>query len=323
MKYYFLFFFIFCIFIGGGTYILNPDPISISLFQKTLTLPLALWMLGGVSLFFLISLIVFAKDWAKKILSNRKEEKDLNLIIDQIYHQALGESLSPSTPKTHSLQILAKILKRFSLSPKLNSPQSNYPKIDELFRDLEALEKGEVLKKTFEKNTIFWEKNLINKIDSDLKFAQKILNEDNDEKLKEEAILSLIDHNALNEKLIPKVTKLHNTHKILNHLLDKGYKLEKEDFLLLLLKVDSKHYLHFAQAFKKYFDPDFCIALFQELSLQKPEARNAYIYILLDYSMFDQARKFLEENQDLILPKIYIDLKDRGENYPLESFFTF
>lgn len=321
MKYYFLFFFIFCTLIGGGTYILNPDPIAISLFQKTLTLPLSLWILGSVSLFFVFTLIVFANDWMRKKISDHKEEKDLKLIIDQIYQQTLSQDSFPNTPKTKSFEILSKILKRFDFSPKLNSPQSDNAKIDELFCDLEALEKGETLKKIFEKDTLFWEKNLINKIRSDLKFAQKILSEDNDEKFKEEAILSLIDHNALNEKIIPKITQLQNTQTILNHLIDKGYKLKKEDFLLLLLKADSGHYLSFAKAFKKYFDPDFCIELFHELSLQKPEAKNAYVYILLDYSMIDRAREFLEEHQDLILPRIYIDLKDQGKNYPLESFF--
>lgn len=324
MKYYFLLFFVFCILIGGGIFVLNPDPIAISLFQATVSFPLSVWILLGVGLFFLISLLIFANSWAKKLLLHRKTEKDLNLLIEQIYRQTLHQDWQSLSFKTPSYQVLSQILARFNLSPNLHSSQSTNPKIDQLFCDLQELEKGVFLKRTFEKHTDFWTKNLLNRIDSDLKFAHKILDEDFPCEIKEYAIQSLINRNAFNEKVMQKIPTLpsQDLYPILNAILERGYKLKQEDFISLLLKTKESHYFELMQKFKQCFDPEFCIALFHELSRQKSEARSLYVYILMDYSMFDKAKEFLEDHRDLILPKAYLELKDQGKNYPLELFFT-
>ncbi|WP_027327320.1 LapA family protein [Helicobacter pametensis] len=324
MRHYFLFFFIFTLLIGGILYVFHPSDISLSLFQHTLSFPLSLWVILVLFAFFIGSLFFFASDWVKKFWFERHLKKDLETLIQQISNQLLSKHSTSYTFKTQSFQTLSKILSKAQLSPILGTPPSQENRIDQLFSELEELEKGNVLKDVYEPNSHAWEKNLHNKINSDPKFALKVIEENYPQNLKEYALNTLLSQDNLQEKTIQKLIKKDfdskHTAKIIEFFLQKGYRLGQEDFANLLYKVDAPYILGLLKLFKSQFDPDFCISLFRKLA-QDSKFHQAYAYLLLDYSMFDQAKEFIFEHENLMLPKAYIRLKEEGEDYPLELFF--
>lgn len=325
MKYYVLFFFVFCILVGGGVYTLNSSPIMLSFFSYELALPLSLWILGSVSIFFLISLLFFVAHWIGGFLSNYRQEKDFNHLINQIHDQILQKHPRTGFFYTKTFQTLSKALQRTKLEPYFESSPSQCTQIDELLTNLESLKNGKVTKTPLLKETSFWIQNTQNRIGTDLKFAQKVIEGDYDRSLKQYAAIELIQNETLNEKIIEKIIHQERSNdeakSILELLLDKGYKLGKVELMKLLGMLDSKSLIDFFRRYKHQFDPDFCIDLFGDLAREKEEAKNAFVYVLIDFSMFDRSKEFLRDHEELILPRAYIDLKESGKNYPLEQFF--
>lgn len=325
MRHYLLYFAVFCILVGGGFYIFNSSSVSLSFFQYTLSLPFAVWIILSLLIFFIGSLFFFASDWAKKFLFEYRLKKDFENLVQQIKNQLLEKEGAQLSFKTSSFQMLSKILQKMTMRPKLDTPLSQNAKIDQLFSDFEEIEKGGISKNSLEPHSIFWEKNLQNKIKSDLKFAQKVLDEDYTESLKVFALQTFLDQDSIPEKTIQKLIKTQfnpkATSELLRYFLQHGYRLDQENFFRLFSSIDSQDILPLLQEFKKHFDPDFCISLFAQLSSKNSDFCEAYAYLLLDYSMFERAKEFVCEHENLLRIKAYISLKEKGENYPLEIFF--
>ncbi|MCE3047772.1 hypothetical protein [Helicobacter kayseriensis] len=325
MRHYFLYFIVFCILVGGGSYVFNSSPIPLSLFQYTLSLPLAVWISLSLLIFFIGSLFFFASDWAKKFLFEYRLKKDFENLIEQIKNQLLEKEGAQLAFKTPSFQTLSNILQKITMHPKLGTPLSKNTKIDHLFSDFEEIEKGGISTNHLKPHSIFWEKNLQNKIKSDLKFAQKVLDEDYSESLKTFALHTLLDQNSISEKTIQKLIKVQfdskTTSELLRYFLQHGYRLDQEAFLKLFSNLDQQAIIPLIQELKSHFDPDFCISLFARLASQDSKFYEAYAYVLLDYSMFEKAKEFVYEHENLLRIKAYISLQEKGENYPLEIFF--
>lgn len=328
-KYYFIFFIVFVVIYCGGFYTLSSggSDITLTLGGTNITLHSVVWLAIGIGVFFVFTLLFFIGNWFSKFTNSYRNDRDYDHLINQIYAQLLEQPIPQHNFKTHQYQTLSNILARAKLKADISSKESQNPKIDNLFKELEEITKGGVCKIELAKDSPFWEKNITNKLRADLKFATKVLEGDYPKTIKEKAIDELVENNLLDEKIIHKFLANHSNPELIKHLLNsliqKGYKLGSKEYLeiLKLLQATPKEFFHIAQELKTQLDPDSCIELFHNLALQKEEAREAYVFILLDYSMIEKAQDFLRDYEDLTLPKAFIELKKLGKNYPLEKFF--
>lgn len=327
VKYYFVFFVIFCVVCGGGFYVLSNEIVTLPIAQTPISLHVGIWMVVILTIFFFFTLIFFSSNWISKFWSSYRNDRDYDHFINQIHAQILQHPIPHHTFNTSSFQTLSNILSRINLEANLTSPESQNHKIDALFTELQKLQKGEVIKLDLEKDSELWCKNITNKLKANPKFASKILDEDYPTTIKKRAIDELVENNLVDEKLIHKFLSSQSHSELSKHflyaLLQKGYQLGSKELLglLELLQVDSKEFFHIAKKLKAQVDPDTCIDLFATLASQKDEAKEAYVFILLDYSMVEKAQDFLNDHDDLILPRAFIELKKMGKNYPLEKFF--
>lgn len=329
VKYYFAFFIVFIIIFCGGFYALNPvsSNITLSIFGHTITQHPVIWIAFSLSVFFLFTLLFFAGNWLSNFANSYRNDKDFDDLLNQIYTQALYKKAEHFHFKTKHYQTLSQILKRFDLQAKLDTQPSSYAKIDALFNAFTEVQKGGISSIKIPEENEFWNLNAKNTIRSDYKFAQKILEGEYDESLKILAIQELAKNNHLGEKTLHKFLISSSTpllaRTMLDSLLEAGYKLPQEDIKALLLSsnLSNKDYLKKLQIFKTLLSPDECITLFENLSIQDKEAREAYVFLLLDFSMMEKAQEFLRDNEDLILAQVFIDLKKIGKNYSLEKFF--
>lgn len=330
VKYYFAFFIVFIIVFCGGFYTLSSSSsdITLSLLGHTTTQHSVIWIAFSLSVFFLFTLLFFAGNWFSNFANSYRNDKDFDHLLNQIYSQALHKKNEHIHFKTKHYQTISQILKRFDLQARLDTPPSSYAKIDTLFNSFEEVQKGGISSIKLPEENEFWILNAKNTIRSDYKFAQKILEGEYDESLKVLAIQELAQNNHLGEKSIHKFLTSSPTPPLakamLDSLLEAGYKLPQENIKSLLLhsKLSDKEYLQKLQILKALFSPDECIALFEDLSVQDEQAREAYVFLLLDFSMMEKAQEFLRDNEDLILAQAFIDLKKMGKNYSLEKFFN-
>lgn len=330
VKYYFSFFIVFIIIFCGGFYTLSStsDEITLSAFGHSITQHAVIWIAFGIFIFFLFTLLFFVGNWFSNFTSSYRNDKDYDHLLSQIYSQALHKKSEHLHFKTKHYQSLSNILKRFTLSAQLESKPSECAKIDSLLNSFEEIKKGGVSSIKLPQENEFWLQNTKNTIQSDYKFALKVLEGDYEESLQILAIQELAQGNHLHEKNIQRFLSSSPSpllaKTMFESLLGCGYKLPKTEIKSLLLqsKLSNKEYLQHLQILKNLFSPDECLALFEDLSIQDENAREAYVFLLLDFSMMEKAQEFLRDNEDLVLPQAFIDLKKSGKNYNLESFFN-
>lgn len=329
VKYYFSFFIVFIIVFCGGFYTLsqNSSDVTLALFGHSTTQHVVIWIAFGIFVFFLFTLLFFAGNWFSKFANSYRNDKDFDNLLSQIYAQALHKKHENLSFKTKHFQTLSRVLNRFELYANLESQPCEYAKVDSLFNSFDEVQKGGISTIKLPQENEFWLKNAKNTIRSDYKFAQKVLEGNYEESLQLLAIEELAQNNHLSEKLIHKF--LTNSPSptlaktMLDNLLQSGYKLPINDVKSLLLqsKPTSKEYLGTLQILRAMFSPDECIWLFEDLSTQDENAREAYVFLLLDFSMMEKAQEFLRDHENLVLAQAFIDLKKMGKNYNLESFF--
>lgn len=331
VKYYFSFFIVFIIVFCGGFYTRSQSSgdITLSVFGHSATQHAVIWIAFGISIFFLFTLLFFAGNWFSNFANSYRNDKDFDHLLAQIYSQALHKKEENLHFKTKHYKMLSNILKRFDLHAKLDTQPSSCTKIDSLFSSLEEVKKGGTSSIKLPEENEFWTLNAKNSIRSDYKFAHKVLEGEYTEDLKILALEELAQNNHLNEKAIHKFLSSSPSPTLAKSMLDNllliGYRLPIETIKSLLLhsKLSTKDYLSKTQALKAMFSPDECIGLFEDLSLQDQNAREAYVFLLLDFSMMEKAQEFLRDNEDLILAHAFVDLKKMGKNYTLDSFFSF
>lgn len=137
LKYYVTFSAIFMLIIGVYAYELESSSYTyhIPFSQMNITLPVAIWIILILALFFVVTLIFFASAWAKDILENYQRKHDYDKLLTQINEQALNQDIKNRIFKRKAFGDLSKILQRFYLKPRLDSAESFNHKIDTLFEN--------------------------------------------------------------------------------------------------------------------------------------------------------------------------------------------
>ena len=147
LKYYVTFSAIFMLIIGVYAYELESSSYTyhIPFSQMNITLPIAIWIILILALFFVVTLIFFASAWAKDILENYQRKHDYDKLLTQINEQALNQDIKNRIFKRKAFGDLSKILQRFYLKPRLDSAESFNHKIDTLFENYKDVMSGKVV----------------------------------------------------------------------------------------------------------------------------------------------------------------------------------
>ncbi len=87
------------------------------------------------------------------------------------------------------------------------------------------------------------------------------------------------------------------------------------------LKLSCQDFANIANITKKMFRPDENLALFRKYQNNNPKAQNAYLYLLFEYELMDDAAAYLEEHDEyeFVQFRALYDLKQSHKNYKLED----
>ncbi len=300
------------IFIGivaGGVYLLFPGYHSVTVMGITLNLPIAAWVALPLLLLFFLTILHMVYHGTRGYFQRRRWVRDAEELQDALYWALLKE------PKEHlyhmpSMKAAAPLLNVSHLEVVGNIHGLS----DKLMKTLEwvkKIEDGEYIDLRAKKVERFLSRenplvirNLLNRVDQDLDFAEKVL------QTKENY------DDAVVERALERVVQSYDLARLNKYI---GL-MKKENFITLLDRADRKEeigltpsavrifterfdlecpdYIRLMRTTIRKFSPDENLKLFKSLAKEKEAAQNAYLYLLFEYEMLDQARKFLEEHDE-------------------------
>jgi len=318
--------------VGGGVYLLYPGYHSITLMGITLNLPIAVWVVLPLVLFFILTILHMVYHGTRSYFHRRRWNRDAEELQDAFYWSLLQE------PKEHlyHMTVMKEGAPILNVS-RLEVVGNIHGLSDKLMQAIEwvkKIENGEYVDLRAKKVERFLSKsnpllirNFLNRIDKEREFAETVLQSGElyDESVAAKAMDRLVEREDLSRitKYIGRMQKRH-----LYTLLDRVDR--KEDVGLTpatvrifaeRLDLECPDYVRLMHTALKRFTPDENLKLFKELAAEKERAQNAYLYLLFEYEMIEQARKFLEEHDEMEFKpfRALLILKEGKHNFRIDD----
>lgn len=331
LKNYTFFSFIYVCLIGliamfnasGGDY-------SLSFFGFTYTLPVAVWVVVPLILFFVATMAHMGYYGLVNYLKISSYKHDFETLTDQISSKFLGHE-EEKEYKNSEFKTLADFIVQCDIKPKSRF-KLNIPKIDKVAETIHKIEDlGEfvdISKYRLSKDNPLMQKNMENRIVLEPKYAEEVLKScDKLTDLCQKAFDTYVEFGDLKQikKLditpskaiaIKLITRFSGT--------DEEFELDKEYVkeLCAVTKFAKEDYIALAKMLIRKLNPDETLELFFILSRDNLEAIGAYIYVNLELEVIDKAKELLAQSGDdeFLEFKAFLCLKEKGKNLRLSSF---
>ncbi|CCF79679.1 hypothetical protein [Helicobacter bizzozeronii] len=333
LRYYGSFTILFVLALGWCVYSVSPGSFALTWNKHAIHLPIALWVVLVVLVFFVCSLFFVLANYVGTCWARYQEGRDFEKIARQIIDQESKHTFSKENYYSPLFDKLSAILGRFSLQADLNTPKSGHEKVDQLFGIYQSIEqKQEVEMKKFElcAQNPFYLQNIRNKITQDLKYAYEVIKKDQFSlELKRDALVEIIKKGTPKE--ISKVLKQTQNlldKSVLQVLLDAFWQqkvaLDRAEVVGFCTAVgySKQEYFKMALDSKAFLSPDDWFKFFELLAEKDELAEKGFLYVLLDLEMIEQVKERLSTHpkDEFLIIQAYLDLKKMDKNYPLEVF---
>lgn len=309
-----------------GAFIFNLDlnDYTLVLGSEHFSMPALVWILLPVLVFFIFALIHMSFYGFLRYLkyknffsdSDKFEKFICDLLLEKESH------ISFHTSEFRKASELSRSLKSLK---KTN--QSN--KINEILELINELDEGKIvnLKKfKLSSDNALSLKNELNHIKNDLNYAYSKIK--NKHEFENEADIKAFDE-VLQKGSFEQIKSIKlgkNAQHILSlikRFANGSLELNTTEFeeLINAGNLDEKDYLDIAKISTKCLNPDSLIAIFKKLKNTRNEAHKAYLFILAEFSMFDELRLELGNNEkDFNDFKIVLIAREKNKNIDLHRF---
>jgi len=108
------------------------------------------------------------------------------------------------------------------------------------------------------------------------------------------------------------------------HEEDMGLNAEILNDFVAALKLNCSDFVKIANVTKKVFSPAQNLALFKEYQSKYPKAQEAYLYLLFDYELLDEASAYLDEHEEheFLKFRAFYELKKSHKKFKLEDLIN-
>ena len=322
---------LFAIVVGGYTFSINPNDYRLEVLGEGIVLPVAVWVVIPVGLFFILSLLHIVFYGMKKYFYIRSLNRDEETLVELVSEILLNKEPNKQF-KTNPYKEISLVLSQLNLSIKDSSFHSNVKELMNVSDNVLKINAGTYVSSKELKlpnDNELMQKNLINKIAIDDNFALEVIKnpENHTENVVKKAFLKVLAARELAsvKKHLP---NLKFDKEMVLALLEKDSKeetavaLSSADILEQIKKVsfNTKDFVRIINQYKNRMLPDQIIKLMEDLSNENEEAMEAYLYVLFEYEMIDEVRSILSasEANDYKSYKALLDLKDAGKHYNLD-----
>lgn len=330
-KKYFIFSIILIVAIFGYVYSLDLGEYTVSVFDYTLALPVAAWLIVPITLLALATYVHILWYGILKYFKQRAISKDYETIIKSIKSNLL-EKDDTFKFKTVEFKNLFSILAQLKLEVQANRFSCIDEELNKIVASIQDIKDGrfvsdKVIKLT--ETTKLANLNMLNKVNEQIDFAVDVLKKP--ENFSTNVITQSFE-NVLAEKSMTTIKKLYKNIKLDKEMSMKLFEkdVENNEFgftseeILKIVKdldYDKNDYLMLAKKYETILKPDQIIELFEKLSSEIEDAIPAYLHVLFEYEMIDKARDLLvnSKNDEYTAFKALLDLKEAGKYYNLEA----
>jgi len=316
--------------IAGYVFSIAQTDYQITLFDTTLLLPVALWVVLPLLVLFVASVFHMLFYGLKSYMMTSSLNKDESNIIKLVKNKLLkkDETIKFKNP---IFQELGEILSQVEIEIKTEEFKSSNSEINDLVKSLIDIKNHKVVSLNYKLNSSneIAIANNINKMNEQADWALEVLKKSANYTQQEiEVALTKV----LNDKSMTTLKKVLPNLKLTKNMLQELFKkdsaqaefsLSSEELIKYIKQVqwNKQEFLDIAKLYKKSLTPDEIIGLFEELSNSNEQALDAYVYILFEYEMIDKIRDIFSStsSDELTAFKALLELKDSGKQYTLDS----
>jgi len=328
IKRYILLTVVYMLAIGLYVYSFTGDMYTLNIYKFSLELPIALWIILPTILLFVASITHMAFYSLKDFWKTRALKRDFENFKVAISDKVMGEN-SRVNYKTEWFKFAGKNSQLFEYKDvdDFNSDDIKIESNRQLVRDIDDGKVVDIKKYKLSSNNPLIEKNMLNKLEADSKYAEIILKDckDKNSNLCQKAYFEYIKYASFEDIKKMGFTPTKEIFRVLmeRYLEEEGttpINLSLEDIqeLLMQFKANREDYLELAYEIKNKLDPDALISLFEKLynSNEHAAVSDAYLYVLYELQMIDKIRDILEnsDEEDFVKWKTILFLRDNGKN---------
>jgi len=330
-KKYIVFSALFIGIIYGYTFSLELGDFKVTVFDISLLLPIAVWIIAPLVVLFIATVGHILFYGLINAFKQRATDKDKETMITLIKSNLL-EKNPPKRFKTKAFKELSAIISQLKLNVKDSNFTSSDSELNFLIANIQDIKAGKfVSNKSLKLNETseLSNKNLINKVNEQIDFSVEVLKKPDNYP---QNIVRQSFINVINEKSMTTVKKLYKNIKLdkdlARRLFEKdaannefGFTSEEISKIVKDLEYTTDDYLALARNYESILQPDQIIALFEKLSEEIDASTPAYLHVLFEYEMIDKVREIVDTTPDGEYSsfKALLDLKDAGKHYDLES----
>jgi len=330
-KKYIVFSALFIGIIYGYTFSLELGDFKVTVFDISLLLPIAVWIIAPLVVLFIATVGHILFYGLINAFRQRATDKDKETMITLIKSNLL-EKNPPKRFKTKAFKELSAIISQLKLNVKDSNFTSSDSELNFLIANIQDIKAGKfVSNKSLKLNETseLSNKNLINKVNEQIDFSVEVLKKPDNYP---QNIVRQSFINVIYEKSMTTVKKLYKNIKLdkdlARRLFEKdaannefGFTSEEISKIVKDLEYTTDDYLALARNYESILQPDQIIALFEKLSEEIDASTPAYLHVLFEYEMIDKVREIVDTTPDGEYSsfKALLDLKDAGKHYDLES----
>lgn len=331
LKKYIVFALILLIAIGVFVYTFNGDSYALSLAGITINLPIAVWVILPAFILYLFTVAHLVFFGTLGFARMRRVKKDGEKLLQNSKNALLGKKVDTDY-KSDIFKLPGAILPLLNIDPKRYADHRVYDDgIQDILDVKRKINEGEVVDLsafTLKDDNALVLKNHENRLVQDKNYAETILKRCTDKALCEKAHLALASYAAIEElnkydvqptkaffdKLVDRINAAENPLELTDDVMVayiKQLNFTSDDFIILAKKLRNR------------VNPDRLMLMFERLSHEFPqEAGEAYLYVMFELQMMDNARDFLENSTEDEYQKFkyMLFLKDSGKNFDTELF---
>lgn len=292
--------------------------------ENTIELPMVVLILMPLAIYFILTLLHIAFYNFLNHLKFKHFFKDAKKFEDFVKDLLLEKDPKISF-KTKEFKQVGELSKSLKTGQKI----PNYTKINDVLELLDSLKKGEFLNlnqfKLNAHNALFLQ-NKKNRLQNDLHYAYdklKNLHQINNE-LEEIAFKILLEKGTYeqikNIKIVKTPAQILN---LIERFKKKSLELSLAEFEVLIsqIKFDEKEYLILAKMSAELFNPDAILNIFLKIKNENDEALRAYLYLLAEFSMFEELESQIRnDNETFLLFKAVLILREKHIKIDLKHF---
>lgn len=304
---------------------------SVPFSDKAYDMPIAVYITMIIYAVFVISLIFIFTDRMGIFIENNAIKADKKMLINKIKNKIIARNDDKLNLKTETFKDIGSIIDSLEIAPKPHSSCSNndIKKLLAMYENLQNGEEIDVHKFNIPQTSPLFTLNVKNSIAKNYKNGLPILkNKNYIYELKKCAFLAML--NNADSKEIEKYKDSISYDREISLAVFEAYlagkvELNLSEFATICknAKFSKDDYLICAKNMKRKHSPNEWIKLFEYLADNDDSAEEAYLFVLLDLEMLQEAKNRLKSqpSYEYLNVRAYLDLKSAGKSYPTELFF--